>query len=518
MAHRVFLSHATEDRERATEVCTLLEAEGIDCWIAPRDVKGGLDYAAAILEAIRSSDLVFLLFSAHANSSPYVVREIERAVAYGRPVLSLRLDDAVPDPSMEYHLNEWLEVPDAIADHQQQIVDAVQARLAQSPGVAVGSDRGKTGVASSAPAARQVRDRWWARWTGRRLWWLTVASAMVLAVLGLGLGLGLGRTAHATALVPDHGRWTQLAPVGTLPPERCYQRMVQDPSTGRFILFGGQDRQYAALGDTWSYDPVGDAWTNLQPSGDLPPARWGHSLVYDPITHTVLLFGGRNETVRFNDTWSYSPSANTWTRLVPTGTIPPERSGFGAVYDPSAGRFFVFGGASGDVARNDLWAFDSTAMAWTELSPSGVPPSPRLMPQLAYDPATHRVILFGGCDENTDFNDIWAYSAASNTWTQLHPSGSLLPARGNGCAMAYDSALGVMILFGGDSDYTQVWYNDVWAYDCRLESWIELRPTGSLPLPRAGLSMAYDPSTNRLVVFGGASEIGVVNDTWAFTP
>ncbi len=87
MAHQVFLSHATEDRDTALQVCAALEGEEIRCWIAPRDVEAGTDYAAAILEAIRTSDLVLLIFSEHANASPYVLREIERAVNYGRPVL-----------------------------------------------------------------------------------------------------------------------------------------------------------------------------------------------------------------------------------------------------------------------------------------------------------------------------------------------------------------------------------------------------------------------------------------------
>ena len=70
MAHQVFLSHATEDRDIATQVCAALEADGISCWIAPRDVKAGTDYAAAILDAIRTSDLVLLVFSASPIAHP----------------------------------------------------------------------------------------------------------------------------------------------------------------------------------------------------------------------------------------------------------------------------------------------------------------------------------------------------------------------------------------------------------------------------------------------------------------
>ena len=111
MAHQVFVSYATEDADTASRVCALLEADGIPCWVAPRDVKAGTDYAAAIMNAIRNSQLVVLIFSAHSNASPYALREIERSVAYGRPVLALRTDDTDPNSSLEYYLHGWIEAP-----------------------------------------------------------------------------------------------------------------------------------------------------------------------------------------------------------------------------------------------------------------------------------------------------------------------------------------------------------------------------------------------------------------------
>ncbi len=38
MAHDVFISHSAKDKATADAVCAVLEAEGIRCWIAPRDV------------------------------------------------------------------------------------------------------------------------------------------------------------------------------------------------------------------------------------------------------------------------------------------------------------------------------------------------------------------------------------------------------------------------------------------------------------------------------------------------
>ncbi len=132
LAHQVFLSYATEDADSARLLCRVLEAEeGIRCWIAPRDVEAGTDYAAAILDAIKSAELVLLLFSSSTNASPYVLREIERAIAYERPVVSVRLDAATPNASLEYYLNlwQWLDAPRGIESKRREIVAAVRKQL-----------------------------------------------------------------------------------------------------------------------------------------------------------------------------------------------------------------------------------------------------------------------------------------------------------------------------------------------------------------------------------------------------
>ncbi|MGO9039968.1 MAG: toll/interleukin-1 receptor domain-containing protein, partial [Steroidobacteraceae bacterium] len=48
----VFVSYASADAGIAEQACAALEAAGVPCWIAPRDVRPGDPYAAAIVEAI----------------------------------------------------------------------------------------------------------------------------------------------------------------------------------------------------------------------------------------------------------------------------------------------------------------------------------------------------------------------------------------------------------------------------------------------------------------------------------
>ena len=68
MPHDVFISYASEDACAAEPIRKILETQGIKCWIAPRDVPKGLEYAEAIIDTIRSSQVLVLIFSAQANA------------------------------------------------------------------------------------------------------------------------------------------------------------------------------------------------------------------------------------------------------------------------------------------------------------------------------------------------------------------------------------------------------------------------------------------------------------------
>ena len=90
MQHSVFISHSTKNQAEAQLVLRALDAQGIPCWIAPRDIPGGETWAGSIMEAIQTSRLMVLIFSAEAQVSQHVVREVERAVHHAVPILPVR--------------------------------------------------------------------------------------------------------------------------------------------------------------------------------------------------------------------------------------------------------------------------------------------------------------------------------------------------------------------------------------------------------------------------------------------
>jgi TolB-like protein len=112
-ARSVFLSYASADAQIATSVCSYLETHGLSCWLAPRDVRPGAQYADAIVGAINEAKAMVLVLSGSAVASPHVGREVERAASKHKPVITLRIDRAPLNRALEYFLgqSQWIDVP-----------------------------------------------------------------------------------------------------------------------------------------------------------------------------------------------------------------------------------------------------------------------------------------------------------------------------------------------------------------------------------------------------------------------
>jgi adenylate cyclase len=111
--HVAFVSYASQDAAVANSIVKNLEQHGLKCWIAPRDVKPGAQYADAIVRAINEAKAVVLVMSAGAVGSAHVGKEIERASSKRKPIITFRIDGAPLNHALEYFLSEsqWIDVP-----------------------------------------------------------------------------------------------------------------------------------------------------------------------------------------------------------------------------------------------------------------------------------------------------------------------------------------------------------------------------------------------------------------------
>src|SRR5271155_5088006 len=132
MAHDVFVSYASGDKPVADAVCATLEASGVRCWIAPRDVLPGVHYGEAIIDAIHECRIMVLVFSSKANMSGHIPKEIERAVSSGVTVMPLRIEDVAPAKSLDYFIGSvhWLDaLTPPLEVHLQKLAANVKTLL-----------------------------------------------------------------------------------------------------------------------------------------------------------------------------------------------------------------------------------------------------------------------------------------------------------------------------------------------------------------------------------------------------
>jgi hypothetical protein len=111
MAHDVFISYPHQDKAIADAACAKLEDANIRCWIAPRDIAPGAEWAASIVEAIDQCQVMVLIFCANANGSRQIHREVQQAFDGEKPVIPFRIEDVEPQKTLRYYMGSvhWLD-------------------------------------------------------------------------------------------------------------------------------------------------------------------------------------------------------------------------------------------------------------------------------------------------------------------------------------------------------------------------------------------------------------------------
>jgi len=129
MAHDVFISHSSKDKPLADAICAKLEEDNIRCWIAPRDVGPGQDWPTAIVEAIKSSKIMVLVFSKYSNKSKQVKKELSVAVNSESIIIPFKIDKTPLEGPMELFLTDthWLDAMNPPTERDiENLVDSVR--------------------------------------------------------------------------------------------------------------------------------------------------------------------------------------------------------------------------------------------------------------------------------------------------------------------------------------------------------------------------------------------------------
>jgi hypothetical protein len=197
------------------------------------------------------------------------------------------------------------------------------------------------------------------------------------------------------------------------------------------------------------------------------------------------------------------PDSASWVQLSPASS-PPARSYLAMTYDPASGKIIMFGGFDGAGYLNDTWTFDG--VTWAQVAVSHSPPV-RAAAQMAYDSVTRKVVLFGGYNGTNYLGDTWLWDGTTSRWTRVRTAHR--PARVTG-PMLFPDPNGRVDLFGGfDGHFYQL---TMWQWTG--SDWTQLFP-GTVPFARSAAAVATNPAIDQVVLFGGLADVNP-NNTWTY--
>jgi hypothetical protein len=114
-----FISHSSSDAGLAQTLCSDLEARGIGCWIAPRNVTPSRPYAEEVVRGIESTDSFVLLASAQAIASVQVLSEVEQAHKRKKEIYTVLLSNPQIGRELDYYISRlhWIESGSNSTEH-----------------------------------------------------------------------------------------------------------------------------------------------------------------------------------------------------------------------------------------------------------------------------------------------------------------------------------------------------------------------------------------------------------------
>jgi N-acetylneuraminic acid mutarotase len=316
-----------------------------------------------------------------------------------------------------------------------------------------------------------------------------------------------GAASTAAASGSAIGPWSRVRTSGSTPAAREDHTWTVD-QTGRFAyLFGGRVGA-RVFGDLWRYDLPANRWTRLSPTGATPEARFGHTGNWVD-GRGLVVWSGQAGSRFFSDLWAYDPASNRWRRLPAEGSVPAARYGSCASVGPD-GRLWISHGFTQDTGRfSDTRAYDFGAGRWTDETPAGDVPVIRCLHDCLWAP-DGRLVLYGGQTTGVRaIGDLWTLKRSNGSAAWMREQMPPLSARN-----LYAAAVlgGRTYVFGGLPP-SGARLADLWSLDLQSLVWSELSP-GAGPSGRSGASLITDEARSRLLLFGGLTDTGAVNDTW----
>lgn len=174
-------------------------------------------------------------------------------------------------------------------------------------------------------------------------------------------------------------------------------------------------------------------------------------------------------------------------------------------------KFYIFGGFS-DSFTNEMVVAEASVLSKTLELVLTIKefnyPEERVY--FSLDTIDHRLILFGGYNKGTYFNDLWIYYSTTVKWESIEMKGSLPSRRRSHASGAHGDSF---VIWGGE-DKTGL-KNDIFVNNILRNSWSEIKPSNIGPSPRKGACGVL--KFPKFYIFGGNTYAGLSNEAWEYS-
>ncbi|GFZ89161.1 hypothetical protein GCM10008018_39180 [Paenibacillus marchantiophytorum] len=174
-------------------------------------------------------------------------------------------------------------------------------------------------------------------------------------------------------------------------------------------------------------------------------------------------------------------------------------------YGSGAGRFTV---------QSNTYAPASklTDYTWSRVT-LNLSPDARQAASMIYDEQAGNVVMFGGQGNSGLLDDTWIWDGSEKKWQEML-NRSPKPLKRKGAVMAFDAVSQKVLLFGGEGQSGVL--GDTWLWDGIDAKWEQVTGLAASPSARGGAQLAFDGE--HLVLFGGYTGSGnsktPLGDTW----